>query len=702
LDARSNKGIFIGYSADVEAAYRILDLSTKKIVISRDCKIIDNQFSFLKQNLNTEPSSPELENVDAELNTENFQVEDVLTTSHADAEQSVHLESVTVANQQNEPEDQTTVEHHSVQDVNTQTDPPNESIANQNDSAQQSRFSKRKRKQIDHGAMINHFDNEFENEIFFTASCKEQINVPQSYEEAIQSKHSAQWKQAIAKELKSMEDNNVWTFVKRPQDCKPITTRWVFTHKQPTETKPESFGARLCCRGFNQIPELQYDQTYSPTMKYKSLKMLIAISFQYQYEMHSIDFKRAFLNSELQHIIHLHTPDGVICPPGHVIKLCKSLYGLKQSSYMWHKMIDGFLTKELQFQSLKTDPCVYLKSTNTSNKIFLGLFVDDIFVSYHKQDEDKFNQVKAQIESRFEITHSELVSILGLRIIKNNDKLMIDQTQLIEKTLTQHQMNNSNPVNTPLVPGVNYVKNPNSEPDVEVQHYQSAIGSLNYLSAGTRIDTCFATNVLSRHATNPSNEHWCGVKRVMRYLQATKSLPLVYSRSEQSEINIHVYTDSDYASDVNDRKSTAGVLLMINSNPVVWYSKKQQSVALSTCEAEFYAISFGLQDLIWAKAFIIELTQNIPECTLYCDNQASIAMSSQEVHGRSKHVDIKYKFVKEHLLEGTFKMKYVPTTRQLSDILTKALPYSAFIKLRDAIMNGSSNQDLNASNGGVL
>ena len=230
------------------------------------------------------------------------------------------------------------------------------------------RYPRRKRQRPDFGPMLQTHDLDHESvQPYLFMTTQSDVQIPESYGEALRSKQAQHWQDAIRTELNSMKQNDVWSFEEQPKDFHPITTRWVFTYKPKPSAGKSSYGARLCCRGFDQLPEIQFDQTYSPTMKYKSLKLLIAISFQYHYKMKSLDFKRAFLNTKLDHVIHIEAPDGVQCPANQVIRLNKGLYGLKQASYLWNTMIDTFLKNKLQFNVTQSDPCIYTKTSSTNH-----------------------------------------------------------------------------------------------------------------------------------------------------------------------------------------------------------------------------------------------------------------------------------------------------------------------------------------------
>ena len=189
---------------------------------------------------------------------------------------------------------------------------------------------------------------------------------------------------------------------------------------------------------------------------------------------------------------------------------------------------------------------------------------------------------------------------------------------------------------------------------------------------------------MARFSSKPTTEHWTALKRLIRYLKGTLTLGILYTKDDSS--SIIGYTDSDWAGDVNDRKSTSGYVFLLSGGPISWKSQKQKCVALSTAEAEYIAMARAAQESVWLGQLIVELT-NSPEdapMLLYEDNQSAIAMSKNpQFHGRAKHIDIKHHFIREQVSNGTIMLEYCSTTNMLADILTKGLTREVFCKLRN-------------------
>ena len=207
-----------------------------------------------------------------------------------------------------------------------------------------------------------------------------------------------------------------------------------------------------------------------------------------------------------------------------------------------------------------------------------------------------------------------------------------------------------------------------------------------YLSVCTQPDIAYAVNSLARFTSNPTNDHWTALKRLLRYLMGTQKLGILFTKDGSN--TCIGYTDADWAGDLVDRKSTSGYIFLLSGGAISWKSQKQRCVALSTAEAEYVAMSSAAQESVWLRKLIAELT-NSPNSedsptVLYEDNQSAIAMTKNpQFHGRAKHIDNKHHFIRQQVNQGTIVLQYCPTAEMVADILTKGLGRETFCKLRD-------------------
>ncbi|CAK1579065.1 unnamed protein product [Parnassius mnemosyne] len=467
-----------------------------------------------------------------------------------------------------------------------------------------------------------------------------ELSLPRTYDEAIQSPQKNEWSQAIREELSAHEENNTWSAVTRAGQ-RTLTTKWVFAIKK-NEDNQTRYKACRCARGFTQIKDVDYQEIFSPTTRYDSIRIILSIAAKYKLEIQQFDVKTAFLNGYLEENIFIEVPEGVILDKSYVLKLNKSLYGLKQASRCWNKRFTEFLMKYGFVQS-QAGNCIFIGVFNKI-KVILIIYVDDaLVISSSKQ---LIQEIIEFLKQAFKIKVMPLRYFVGMEIERINNCIHIHQRDYIEQIIERFCMTNATPTSTPA--DVNVIMTKNEDENIINFPYRELIGSLLFLCSVSRPDISFAVNVLSKLS----------------------------------------YSDSDYASDVDTRKSTTGYIFMMNGGPITWSSQKQKTIALSTTEAEFVAACEAAKEMIWLRQLMLDLGENCKCVTMFIDNQSAIKLINNPVyHKRTKHIDVKYYFIREKVELGMIKINYVPSKNQFADILTKALSTQTFTYIRDQIIS---------------
>ena len=400
-----------------------------------------------------------------------------------------------------------------------------------------------------------------------------------------------------------------------------------------------------------------------------------------------MDVETAFLNGTLREEVFMTQPEGSIKRGEEhlVCKLHKSIYGLKQSPRCWNQVLDEHLTK-LNFQKSSSDPCIYTSRNNqTDSPIIIAVYVDDLILA--GKDERRIAETKKNLSGRFRMKDlGELNHFLGLEVRQSveKDRLWVGQTTYTLRILEDFGMLESKPVNTPADSNTNLTKRTDEEDEMDKSLYQAAVGSLLYLSTRTRPDIAFAVGKVAQFSSNPTQRHWTAVKRIMRYIQGTRDLGLMYQRMNDDCIG---YADADWGGNLDDRKSTSGYVFVYSNAAVSWRSKKQTCVAVSTAEAEYVSLAAAVQESLWMKQLLEDIgPEEINQITVLEDNQSAIHMATNpRYHGRSKHIDLKYHFIRETVQQGNVLLEYCPTERMVVDIFTKNLPSPRFKDLRDLL-----------------
>lgn len=523
-----------------------------------------------------------------------------------------------------------------------------------------------------------HF-NDFEVYAAFSAFAEPE-DVPRSYHEVATNSNAAEWRSAIKDEMESLIHNQTWKVVPKPEGAKLLGTRWVFRKKDsPDGVK---FKARLVAQGFLQKAGVDFQETYAPVARLPTLRVLLSVSVHRQLHLRQLDVKTAFLHGHLEETIYIRCPDGFHVPEGKVMKLCKSLYGLKQGPKCWNRRFDTFATS-LGFKKSAADSCLYILESNEIT-VYLLLYVDDMILASSSQAE--LNKLVAAFSSEFDMKDlGQLSKFMGMRI--NYDVyrglLSLDQEEYIEQILAKLNMSQCKAVSTPIESLPHIEK---ADPANFTEHpYRTAIGMLMYLVLCTRPDLAFAVNYFSRFQDAANDQHWNYVKRVLRYLRGSSDVKLVYRRSEDAPILVG-YTDADHAADRLDCKSTSGYVFKLFNNSVLWASRKQQTVALSTTEAEYVSACMASKEALWLHKLITDMKIEVPlPLEIFEDNQGAIFISKNPETRLSKHIAVKLFFLRDLVEEGKLKLTYIRSEEQLADVLTKALPAPKFNILRQQL-----------------
>ena len=503
---------------------------------------------------------------------------------------------------------------------------------------------------------------------------------PSTYEQAMTDVDSMRWLEAMQAEMDSMYSNQVWTLVDLPDGFRPIGCKWIYKRKIGPDGKVDTYKARLVAKGYSQKEGIDYEETFSPVAMIKSIRILLAMAAYLDYEIWQMDVKTAFLNGFLKEDIYMEQPRGFTSEADShkVCKLRKSIYGLKQASRSWNLRFDE-VVRNYGFVKNEDEPCVYRKSSGSIIS-FLVLYVDDILLIGN--DIGALSSVKAWLSTEFSMKDlGEATYILGIRIFRDRVKRMIGLSQALylEKVLKRFGMEDSKKGFLPVRHGVHLSKSmcPQSEEDRKEMigiPYASAVGSLMYAMLCTRPDIAYAVSIVSRFQANPGREHWQTVKSILKYLRRTKDMILVYGNGE---LKVDGYTDSDFQSDVDDRRSISGFVFTLNGGAVSWKSSKQSTTADSTTEAEYIAASEAAKEGVWIRKFLEEL-QVFPEVerplTLWCDNTGAIAQAKEpRSHSRSKHIERKYHVIRDFVEKGYIAMQKIPSADNVADPLTKPL-----------------------------
>ena len=520
----------------------------------------------------------------------------------------------------------------------------------------------------------------------------DKIQIPSSYKDAVNDAlYGPEWAYAISTEVTTLQSLDTWEYVSLPLGKRTVGHKWVFTIKYTPTGQLDKFKARLTAQGFSQVYGDDFLETFSPTMRSDSLRVLLAIAAYEDLSIRQVDVISAYPRSKLHADVYMRPPKGVDCPPGKVLKLKTSLYGLKQSGREWYiEACHGL--QGIGLRPTAVEPSIF---TLEDKSLILGLYVDDMLIL--SANEESIERVVKSIKKLWDIKDmGEVKKILGLNIQRDRKRhaLTISQASYIEETLEKFNLTNAKPASLPVSDRGTLVAMLPNEPQADQSLYQQAIGRLMWITNSTRFDIAYAVGQLSQHCNKPTIRHWNSVIQVLRYLSGTRQLKLQIGGDYQDNTGqhaqkdygprLHGFCDADYAGDHTDRRSVTGHIFLLNRGPVSWSSTKQRCVATSTTEAEYIALSEASKQGQWLRTLIKELnrlrlleeSQAVP---MHSDNQACITISQDPGgHRRTKHIDIRYHYIRELVAYRKATITYLATQDMIADILTKPLPAQSF------------------------
>eukprot|EP00873_Tetraselmis_striata_P034993 jgi/Tetstr1/455257/TSEL_042095.t1 len=475
------------------------------------------------------------------------------------------------------------------------------------------------------------------------AAVTQGVDEPITLKQALSGPFKEQWAQAVESEFNSLEKQGTWVVCELPEERTAIPSKWVFKVKYNADGSIARFKARLVVQGCRQRHGIDYAETFAPTVKFTTIRVLFAIAVQYGWNIHQVDVDTAFLYAPVEEEIYMRPPPGY-----------------EQYDARGRPM-------------LKSDPGAYVYWQGGQSICILVVYVDDMIFAF--KDAVWAADFKTALGARFDIKDLGVCAwALGMAVERDwdNATLKVHQAKYIDDMVHKFNLADAYAVSTPAevgadVPGSN-------KPLAAEMPYQALVGSLLYAMVATRPDIAEAVSKLCRVMAKPEERHWQAAKRVLRYLKGTKTLGLTFSGGKADGL-LHGYCDADWAGDVVSRRSTTGFVFMLCGAAVSWKSQLQATVALSTAEAEYMALCAAVCEALFLRELLRELCCAQSEATvIFEDNQSCIALTRNPMtHGRSKHIAIKYHFTREKVLSGEVAIEYCPTAQMVADALTKAL-----------------------------
>jgi len=597
-------------------------------------------------------------------------------------------------------------------------------------------------------------DIDIKKESAFAASLIEELVTggvpePKSYRKVATHPERAQWIDSMNRERHTLEERGTWELVPRSSIGKhrPVKCKYVYRKKLLKDGSVQ-FKSRLVACGYSQIEGLDYsaDELYAGVCSYSSMRFLMSLACQKRYILSQADITGAYLESHLHESVYMEPPPDMFGPNGEpprdsqgrelVCKLRRALYGLKQSGHLWSQCFKDFLLHDekynMGFTQFTGEPNLYRKVFTLNGRqeeLILGLYVDDLLLASSSEEARLWFMQK--LESRFPVNPKStgiisfetpgLVLSMHVRYDRERGILQFDQRAAIESLAKRYNVMDLKPMSRPITSTVELPKL--SAAEVDPIEYLSVVGSCLHISQVSRPDIAYAIGVLSRHSATPGRQHMEAAINLVSYLYNSQELFIQYTRSDYGNVPDifekdwsnrksieerlqaskpagvpdypNTFIDADYAGDPTTRRSTSGMIVMMNGGPISWSSRLQKLCAQSSAESEIYAVTDSVKEAIHIKLLCEEAGIREPgiPLTIWEDNTACIHLG----HGlksskTAKHFEVRLRFLNEQVHDNVIEFAKIDTKDQLADGFTKALPGPAFFHFRDLILHSPTGK----------
>jgi hypothetical protein len=558
-------------------------------------------------------------------------------------------------------------------------------------------------------------DQSMDDIMAYKAAKKNDPDTP-NFHDATTGENSGEYWDAMNKEISDLTKRRSWDVVPRSEagTHQVVPGTWAFKAKRYPDGRFRKFKARFCVRG--DVQKLEGGgsvDSYSPVVSWVTVRLMLILSLILSLKTTQIDFSNAFAQADLKEPVYLALPRGfnpthykVVTQSDMILRLNKSLYGMTTSPKMFYEKLRAGMEAR-GFQCLENlDPCLFIK-----NDCIAFCYVDDMCFFYRDQNvfDDIIQSFKADGDQyNWELTvEGDVNTFLGINMQRNEDNsYKFLQTGLIDKVLHTTGMTNCNSKSTPCNgDGKPLGADRNGPPANQDWSYASVVGMLLYLSSNSRCDIAFAVHQCARFTHTPRASHEKAVIRICRYLKGTRDEGIVFRPNKQN-VKVDCYVDADFAGlygtedsmDPSSVKSRTGYVILLADCPLMWVSRLQTTIALSTQHSEYVALSTACRDLIPIRELMVRLSKDVsqllgdmPYCmksTCFEDNAACLALAKlRKITPQNRHIGSKYHWFRSYVLgsrnnDAFLDIVKVATDKQMADMFTKNLTEQKFLAAR--------------------
>ena len=510
---------------------------------------------------------------------------------------------------------------------------------------------------------------------------------------------------AAKKEIENFYKRDAWEVTplsKLKPGQRPVKTKWIFKKKDEHDGSIRYKG-RIVVKGYSQIPGIDYTFTHSPVASDIAIRLTLAVALLKAKEgwiEEMIDIEAAFLEAELAEDLYIEFPKGLVKfgfmteseQRGKCIKLKRAMYGACQSPRAYYDTATKHF-KSIGLQQCKAEPCLWYKTKNGKLSLLMVTFVDDIICVAKKED---IEELKQEIRTRFNISElGRLSKHLGIYYEKKKDEISeyfeLGMDKYFDEVVRDYEaLRGKVPLaDTPGFPGESLVRQLD-EPIVELKPYRRILGKTMWSTLKILPETANATRELSVSMDHPTEIHWKALGRLIGYIKKAR---LRLKIRKPVDLRIRGFSDSNYATNKDTRRSVTGYILTLGGALLTARSVSQRSTSLSSCESEYVAASTAAVDIKYIQMILEELfpAEETSPAELLIDNMAALHLIENDAVGsRTKHIDVKMHHIKE-MRRGPkprLVVKYVRTEENMADLQTKNVTEKLNTKLGNRLKNG--------------
>ncbi|GKC99873.1 retrovirus-related pol polyprotein from transposon TNT 1-94 [Tanacetum coccineum] len=479
------------------------------------------------------------------------------------------------------------------------------------------------------------------------------------------------WIESMQEELHQFDRLYVWELVDRPLCKNVINLKWLWKNKRDEKNTVIRNKSRLVAKGYAQKEGIDFEESFAPVARLEAARWFIAHAAHKSFIVYQMDIKTTFLYGPLNEEVYVNQPYGFVDPYylDQVYRLKKALYGLKQAPRAWYDELSNFLVSK-GFLKGFIDPTLFI-TKHREDILLMQIYVDDIiFGSTNPKLSKRFEKL---MHNKFDMSMmGELKFFLGIQIHQSPRGIFINQAKYAQEILKKHGMTSCDSIGTPMA--TKHLDADLSGTPVDQTKYRS-MDQMKYRSM------VHATCSCARYQAKPTEKHLTAVKRIFWYLKDSVNMGLWYPKDIGFELT--AFSDSDNAGCLDSRKSTSGGIQFLGGDKLVsWLSKKQDYTSMSSAKAKYVSLSVCYVQVLWLRTQLTDYGFYFDKIPMYCDSKAAISISCNLVqHSRTKHIDVRYHFIKEHVKKGIVELFFVGTKYQLADLFTKALSEDRFMYL---------------------